>query len=180
MAHGSDDRYNNARNRDSEQSVDPDVDLDDPEQRQELAPPHAAVVLAAIAVGGIIGAEARYGLGVLWPHPSNGWPWSTLAINATGCVLIGVVMVLITERFTPHPLLRPFLGVGVLGGYTTFSTFAADVVVLAVHGRPWPALGYLVATPVTALVAVWLGANATRSAVAGHFTARAVRSGRPS
>lgn len=143
--------------------VDPDVDLDDPAERGELAGPRGGLVLAAIAAGGIAGAEARYALGLLWPHPADGWPWSTLVINATGCFLLGVLMVLITERFTPHPLLRPLLGVGVLGGYTTFSTFAVDVVTLAVHGRPLPALAYLVATPISALAAVWIGTNLSRA-----------------
>lgn len=145
--------------------VDPDVDLDSPQQREELGAPHGGLVLVAVAVGGIFGAEARYGLGVAWPHPVGGWPWATLAINASGCLLIGVLMVLITERFTAHPLVRPLLGVGVLGGYTTFSTFATDVVTLAVAGHPLDAAIYLVTTPVVAMVAVGLGVTLTRTAV---------------
>lgn len=153
---------------DADPSLDPDVDLADPVQRRELAGPRAGAVLATIAIGGIVGAEARYGLGLAWPHPAAGVPWSTLVINTSGCLLIGILMVLITERFTPHPLLRPLLGVGVLGGYTTFSTFAVDVVTLAVHGQPLLALGYLLVTPVAALVAVWIGASLTRRFVADH------------
>jgi CrcB protein len=146
----------------SHEPVDPDIDLDVPEQRRELTAPGGAAVLVAIAVGGIIGAEARYGLGLAWPHATDGWPWSTLVINTSGCLLIGVLMVLITERFTPHPLLRPLVGVGVLGGYTTFSTFTVDIIALAVHGRPLVAIGYLLVTPVAALSAVWIGASITR------------------
>jgi CrcB protein len=146
--------------------VDPDVDLADPEQRGELRAPHGGAVLAAIALGGILGAEARYGLGLAWPHPVSGWPWSTFVINFSGCLLIGVLMILITERFTPHPLLRPLLGVGVLGGYTTFSTFTVDIVTLAVHGHPFLGVAYLVATPIAALAAVWIGAALTRRIVA--------------
>mgnify|MGYP001115958525 CR=1 FL=1 len=150
------------RSASTDPGLDPDVDLDDPVQRRELAGPRAASVLAAIAIGGIVGAEARYGLGLAWPHPAAGVPWSTLVINTAGCLLIGILMVLITERFTPHPLLRPLLGVGVLGGYTTFSTFTVDIVTVAVHGQPLLALEYLVVTPVAALVAVWLGVSLTR------------------
>lgn len=160
------------------ESVDPDVDLEVPAQRREVAGPRGGAVLAAIAIGGIVGAEARYGLGIAWPHTTSGWPWSTLVINTSGCGLIGVLMVLITERFTPHPLLRPLLGVGVLGGYTTFSTFTVDIVTLAVHGRALVALGYLVLTPMAALVAVWAGANVTRRFPVGR--ARRTGRGQPS
>lgn len=146
----------------TDEPVDPDVDLSVPAQRAELTGPRRAAVLSAIAAGGIAGAEARYGLGLAWPHPTTGWPWSTLIINTSGCLLIGVLMVLITERFTPHPLLRPLLGVGVLGGYTTFSTFTVDTLTLAVHGHPLLAAGYLLVTPLAALAAVWAGATATR------------------
>lgn len=178
--HTSGDRTGGAREPGSGPPADPDVDLDVVAQRRELGARRAGAVLAAIAVGGIAGAESRYGLGVVWPHPAAGWPWSTLVINTSGCGLIGVLMVLITERFTPHPLLRPFVGVGVLGGYTTFSTFTVDVVTLAVHGQPLPALGYLLATPVAALLAVWLGATATRAVTARRLALGAARNGSPS
>lgn len=149
----------------AEDAVDPDVDLEVTAQ-QELGAPRAVTTVVTIAAGGIVGAEARYGLGAVWPHPPDGWPWSTLVINVSGCLLIGVLMVLITEAFRAHPLLRPFVGVGILGGFTTFSTFAVDIVTLAVHGRAWQALGYLVATPLAALAAVWVGASGTRAVVA--------------
>jgi CrcB protein len=72
--------------------------------------------VAAVAVGGVAGAEARYGLAVALPHDPGSWPWATLLANASGCLLIGVLMVLVTERFAVHPLVRPLLGIGVLGG----------------------------------------------------------------
>jgi CrcB protein len=122
-------------------------------------------VLAVIAVGGVIGAEARYGAGVLLPHASDAFPWSTLLVNALGCLLIGALMAVLTETTAPHRLTRPFLGVGVLGGFTTFSTYAVDVQRLLLADRPAPALAYLVGTVAAALVAVWLGAAATRGLV---------------
>jgi hypothetical protein len=95
--------------------VDPDVDLHDPAQRREIRPRQWELVVAT-AVGGVLGAQARYGLGLAVPHSSDQFPWSTVVINATGCALIGVVMVVLLELTSPHRLLRPFLGVGVLGG----------------------------------------------------------------
>ena len=122
-------------------------------------------VLAVIAAGGVLGAEARYGVGLLLPHPPNAFPSSTLAINTVGCLLIGVLMVVVTELTRPHRLARPFLGTGVLGGFTTFSTYTVDVQQLLLADRPGTALGYLAGTLVAALLAVWIGATATRAAV---------------
>jgi CrcB protein len=119
-------------------------------------------VLVAVAVGGVLGAEARYGLSLAVPHAPGAWPWSTLLTNVSGCVLIGVLMVLITERWRVHPLTRPLLGVGVLGGYTTFSTYAVDALLMARAGDLGPTLGYVLATPVLAVLGVAVGALLTR------------------
>lgn len=143
--------------------VDPDVDLSVPAQRREFDRPRRASVLAAIAVGGVAGAEARYGLGVALPHDPGRWPWATLSINVSGCLLIGVLMVVLLELTRPHPLLRPLLGVGVLGGYTTFSTYAVDTLTIARDGAPALAAGYFLLTPLLALGAVAAGATATRA-----------------
>lgn len=119
-------------------------------------------VLAAIAAGGAIGALARYGLATAWPHLPGDFPWATFVTNVSGCFLIGVLMVLITEVFTPHHLVRPFLGVGVLGGYTTFSTYAGDVEQLVAGGSPRVGLVYLAGTLLTALAAVSAARALTR------------------
>ncbi|MEU1205726.1 CrcB family protein [Nocardia sp. NPDC005825] len=118
-------------------------------------------LLGVIALGGAIGAEARYGVGVLLPQRGP-IPWHTLAVNAIGCLLIGVLMVCITEIWAAHRLLRPFLGVGVLGGFTTMSTYAGEVRTLLESGRIGYGLGYLGGTVVTGLIAVVLGVGATR------------------
>jgi fluoride exporter len=121
-------------------------------------------VLAAISLGGILGALGRYALTTAWrPEPAR-FPWSTFVVNVSGCLLIGVVMVLITEVWSAHRLLRPFLGVGVLGGYTTFSTYAVDGQRLVAGGAPGTALVYLVGTPAAALAAVYIGVALTRVA----------------
>jgi CrcB protein len=85
-------------------------------------------------------------------------------VNVSGCLLIGVLMVVITEVVDAHRLVRPFLGVGLLGGYTTFSTATGDTLTLADSGRPLAALGYLLVTPLLAVLACGLGVVLTRRA----------------
>ncbi|MCP2167603.1 fluoride efflux transporter FluC [Goodfellowiella coeruleoviolacea] len=119
-------------------------------------------VLAAVSVGGGVGAAARYALTLAWPTPAGAFPWTILTVNAVGCGLIGILMVVLTEAGAVHRLVRPFLGTGVLGGFTTFSTYTVDAHRLITTGRPGLALGYLALTLVTALTAVWAAAGATR------------------
>ena len=147
--------------------VDPDVDLKVPAQRRGSN--WDPTVLATIAVGGIIGAEARYGMSVWLPHRVGQWPVATWLVNTSGCFLIGVLMVVITELTSPHRLVRPFLGVGILGGYTTFSTAMVHVQQLALAGRGGLALGYLAVTVLAALAATFLGAMLTRMAAAARL-----------
>jgi CrcB protein len=137
------------------------------------APPRAAgggqgPVVAAVAAGGATGASVRYGAGLLWPTAAGAFPWTTLVVNVVGCAVIGVLMVLVTEVWTPHRLVRPFFGTGVLGGFTTFSTYAVDVQQLVQHGHARTALAYLVSTLLAALFAVWLASAATRGLMAGR------------
>jgi fluoride exporter len=132
--------------------MDPDVDLGVPEQRAEPRP-HPARLLGTISAGGALGALARYGIGSAWPHDPDGFPWATWTINVTGCLLIGVLMTWIA-RYRPGQVhLRPFLGVGFLGGYTTFSTSIVD----AQHAPLPISLLYTAATVLGALLAVWGG-----------------------
>ncbi|PWR05808.1 fluoride efflux transporter CrcB [Micromonospora acroterricola] len=136
--------------------TDPDVDLRVPADRGELRA-HPAAVLAAIATGGVLGALARVGLHHALPHVPSAFPWATFGVNVTGCLLIGVLMAVLGHLRGGPPLVRPFLGVGVLGGFTTFSTYAVDVQQAVVAGAPVTALAYLAATVIGALVAVWCG-----------------------
>ncbi|HEU5471383.1 MAG TPA: fluoride efflux transporter CrcB [Actinophytocola sp.] len=141
--------------------VDPDVDLHVPEQRVELAAAPGAV-LAVISAGGALGALARYGVGLAVPTVPGRFPLGTFLVNVTGCLLIGVLMVLITELRRAHRLVRPFLGVGVLGGFTTFSTYAEEVRGLLRPESIGTGLGYLAGTVLAALAAVWAGSGVTR------------------
>ncbi len=141
--------------------TDPGVDLHPPRRRWEL--PRAPWAMpAAVSAGGVVGACARHAVDLAWPHPPGRFPWATFVINVTGCLLIGVLMVLITEVWSAHRLLRPFLGVGVLGGYTTFSTYAVDVQRLVAAGAGRTALLYLAGTPLAALAAAYTGITLCR------------------
>ncbi len=106
-----------------------------------------------------MGALARYGLAEAIPATPGGFPWATFVTNVSGCLLMGVLVVVITELRAPHPLVRPFLGVGVLGGFTTFSTYAVETT----QRPPGLAVLYAAATLMAALVAVFVGAWATRA-----------------
>ncbi|MEW2147371.1 CrcB family protein [Micromonospora vinacea] len=143
-----------------EPRTDPDVDLRVPADRRELTA-RPATILAAIAAGGVLGALTRAGLQHALPHPPTGFPWATFAANTSGCLLIGVLMAVLGHLDGGPPLARPFLGVGVLGGFTTFSTYAVDVQQAIVAGAPGTALAYLAATVLGALVAVGVGDAAT-------------------
>ncbi|MGC5565426.1 fluoride efflux transporter CrcB [Streptomyces sp. FR-108] len=128
--------------------------------------------VAVVAVGGAAGASARYGAALLWPAQAGGFPWTTFWVNAAGCFVMGVLMVLITEVWVPHRLVRPFFGTGVLGGFTTFSTYAVDIQRLMAEGHPRTALAYLAGTLVAALAAVWTAVAATRLVSARWNTGR--------
>jgi CrcB protein len=115
-------------------------------------------VLAVVAAGGVLGALCRYGLGVAFPAAPGRFPWATFGVNISGCLLIGVLVVLVTEAGPAHPLLRPFAGTGILGGYTTFSTAMVDTVRLSAG----MAVVYLFGTLAAALGATYLGVLGTR------------------
>lgn len=121
-------------------------------------------VLGAVALGGALGALARYGLALAWPHASGEPPWSTVGVNVVGCLLMGAFMVVLTEVVgRPHPLARPFVGVGVLGGFTTFSAYTVDAVELVVAGRPALAAAYVLGAALSALLALYAGVVLTRA-----------------
>jgi fluoride exporter len=129
----------------------------------EVPPPShlRADVTAAVATGGALGALARWGVAEALPHDPGRFPWSTLVANVVGCFLIGVLIVLVVERWSHRPLARPFLGTGVLGGFTTFSTYAVDTRGLLAAGRPAVAASYLLGTLAVGLLAVVAGLRLT-------------------
>lgn len=128
--------------------------------------PTGPQVLAVIALGGAIGALGRYGLAEAMPHRAGTFPWATFLTNVSGCLLIGILLVVITEARTVHPLSRPFLGTGVLGGFTTFSTFSAEIVGLLEQGLGARAAGYVAASLALGVAGTLLGLALGRALVA--------------
>lgn len=133
-----------------------DLDLEFWTRRREVYE-HPIAVLLAISSGGALGALARYGVGIAFPYLPGGMPWATMVVNGSGCLLIGMLLTLITGDSPVQRLLRPFLGVGMLGGYTTFSTYVLDIQQALAAGNPRTALVYLGLTLVLGLLAVWVG-----------------------
>lgn len=119
-------------------------------------------VLALVAVGGAVGSVFRYAIGRAVPTSAHGFPWGTFLVNVSGCFLLGLLMVFVSEIWRPGRYLRPFLGVGVLGGYTTFSTVTGEIRGLAGAGAWLLANTYLLDSVVGGLAAVWLGVIVAR------------------
>lgn len=88
-------------------------------------------MVAAVAAGGAIGAVARYLLATQVGHwLGTGFPWGTFAVNVIGCAIMGVLTELFALAWSPSPELRALLTVGILGGFTTFSAFSLDTILL--------------------------------------------------
>jgi CrcB protein len=117
------------------------------------------------AVGGVLGALARWGVGTALPHSPGTWPWATLLVNLTGCLLLGLLIAVVAVRLPEATWPRPFLAVGVLGGFTTFSAFAVEVVELMEAGAAVLAAGYVVLSVLGGVVAVAVGARAGQELV---------------
>ena len=118
------------------------------------------VVLAGAGLGGL----ARYVAGT-WIMAKYGgrFPLGTFIINVSGSLLIGVLMTLFTERWQPHPNWRLFLVVGILGGYTTFSSFEYEAYQAVSEGARWLGMLYVTGSVVCGYFGVWLGALLARS-----------------
>jgi CrcB protein len=122
--------------------------------------------LAAVFVGGGIGAVLRYAVGSAFLQRFGpGFPWGTFAINVTGSFLIGIVAQLaLTRSFGVTPMVRIFAATGVLGGYTTFSTFSLDAVVLVGDGNALLAFAYAAGSVLSGLFAAYIGQVVARVA----------------
>jgi CrcB protein len=122
--------------------------------------------LLVVAVGGAVGALARYAISVGVPHDDTGaWPWATFLTNLAGCLALGVLLVWVDDRHdgwtSTHPrrarLARPLLASGVLGGFTTFSTFSVEAVAMVDAGRGLAATSYVVLSVLLGVLCVLLG-----------------------
>ena len=125
-------------------------------------------VLAAIALGGALGAPARYGLAQLVHVAPGSFPWATFATNVTGSFALGLVLALVLERFPPTRYLRPFVATGFLGAYTTYSTFAVETDLLIKDGSAVVGIVYAAASLLAGFAAVWAGIWAARTLPLPH------------
>jgi CrcB protein len=121
-------------------------------------------VIFGVALGGAVGASARYHHDpYLEHHTESVFPWSTFTINVTGCFLIGLVIEQLVDRHHVPGWIRVGLVVGVLGGYTTFSTFAQEGFSLLESRDVGIALAYAAGSVVAGILAVYAGTLLGRS-----------------
>ncbi|MCO5129610.1 MAG: fluoride efflux transporter CrcB [Xanthobacteraceae bacterium] len=121
-------------------------------------------LIAAVAAGGAIGSVARYlaGIGV-GKLVGFGFPWGTLLINIAGSFLIGVFVESFALRWDLPQTARVFLTIGICGGFTTFSTFSLESVLLMERGELGAAAAYIVASVVVSILALFAGLHLIRS-----------------
>ena len=131
----------------------------------------SGVVILAVACGGFLGSVARYGLGVAFSQGVTEFPWTTLGVNLSGSLAIGVVLVLLLERLKPLRHVRPFLVSGFVGSYTTFSTMAVEMDLLIHHGHWVNAVAYGVVSLFGGLLLTFAGMSLAR-AVSTNFQPR--------
>ncbi len=126
-----------------------------------MAPVHPRVLLAVMA-GGAFGALARYQLAQALPVSANAFPWATFWTNLSGAFVLAVFMTIALERRPRASALAPFLAVGVLGAYTTFSTLAVETATLVKDGHAPLGIGYLLASVGAGLALTYLGIQVGR------------------
>jgi CrcB protein len=120
--------------------------------------------LAAIFAGGVIGALARLGLVEALPFTPGRWPWATFAANVVGALALGYFMTRLQERLPLSAYRRPFLGTGLCGALTTFSTLQLELLQMLDHGERGLAAGYAAASVAAGLLAIALTTNLVRRA----------------
>lgn len=128
-------------------------------------------VLAVIALGGMCGATARYTINHLLPTPAGHFPWATFIENLTGSFLLGLLLVLLLERFPPSRYLRPFLATGVLGSLTTMSTYQLETALLLKDGHPLTGVVYAIGSTAAGLAVAYAGILAGRLTPPRHTEA---------
>ena len=131
--------------------------------------PHFSAGLAlAVFCGGLAGGLARYAIGRAWPTPLRGFPWSTFVVNVSGSFALGVLVVVVVEVLAHRAhigmarYLRPALGTGFLGAFTTFSALALSTDQLVAHGHVALGVGYLAGSVAAGLVGAVAGIRCGR------------------
>lgn len=121
--------------------------------------------IALVAVGGGVGAMARVAVSAAGGVTDSGWPWGTLTANLTGALLLGMLLARLSDTAIGGVRVRPLVGTGVLGSYTTLSTMALEIERLAVgRGQVRLAVVYAVVSLMGGLLAAWVGAVVARVA----------------
>jgi fluoride exporter len=118
--------------------------------------------LAAIFAGGGAGGLARTWLADVLPHNSSQWPWSTYMVNVAGAFLLGYFATRLQERLPLSAYRRPFLGTGICGALTTFSTMQLELLKMLDGHHYALAAGYAAASVVAGFIAVWAATAVTR------------------
>jgi CrcB protein len=119
-----------------------------------------------VALGGGIGAAGRYGVSLAMPLKPGEWPWATFSVNVAGSLAIGVLAGWLSSRGDAAESWRLFLGVGVLGGFTTFSAYSLETLRMIERGE-WPAaLLYALGSVAAGLAAVAIGAEIAKRVAA--------------
>ena len=155
--------------------IDPDIDeLAAPPRRRPTSrwPRFAPGVLVAVFVGGVFGGGARYGIGLAAPPAVDGFPWDIFAINLVGAFALAVLLVLVLEVFPPTRYVRPALGTGFIGAFTTFSSLVTATDHLLAHGHPMLAIAYTAGSLFGGLAAASLGLACGRAFSANRHRAR--------
>ena len=117
-----------------------------------------------IGAGGAIGAIGRYWMSTLvHQYAGRDFPWGTLVVNVTGSLLMGLLYVLLVERMATNGDLRALLMVGLLGAFTTFSTFSIETLLLIEQGALARAGGNVLLSVVVCVLAAWIGVVVARS-----------------
>lgn len=119
-------------------------------------------VLAVIALGGMVGSTARFKLAEAIPTRPGHFPWATFWTNLSGSFVLGFGLIVLLERFPPSRYLRPFLATGIIGAYTTMSTYLVDTAVLIKDGHAATGLLYGLGSLVAGLVCAFAGIVAAR------------------
>ncbi|HEX3943234.1 MAG TPA: fluoride efflux transporter CrcB [Rhizomicrobium sp.] len=114
-------------------------------------------ILVAVALGGAIGSLARYFVASAVQSPVTQFPWGIFVVNVSGGFLMGIIVELSALKLNISPELRAFLTIGVLGGYTTFSTFSLDSALLIERGAWASAAAYMAGSAILSVLALFAG-----------------------
>jgi CrcB protein len=160
--------------------LDPDIDAEeDRRPPPEAGSPFAELgrrrfprlhrdILTVVFVGGIVGGLARYGMTKAWPTPDAGFPWATFVVNTLGAFGLALLVALIADVLASRRLLRPAVGTGFFGAFTTFSSVVTTSDHLMAHGHAQTGWIYLAGSTVAALGAVSFGLLLGRAVAVSH------------